>query len=507
MDRLARLILTLSLSGAFVGAPSLLPDSGPLSAVCSSASAADFTGRIKNVRIKKRRVGSGFKVITRTQSSSSTSNAGQTVTTTFEALDGGPALPISVASASVASTVRFDTAVQAPLDTSVGTPLFDVQLEGADGSSSSASIPLSPGVRTPWQLTEGTGATLRVSAKWIDGDEPDTSVVRLFVRGDNAAWQASSLTGVDGWISLDGIVYANSPLVENRINERFVDVIDAPVEPDGFTYTITTTVTDPAGNVLDSGTSTATVGAEDAIVAGPATTRVSAKADGTAKLKATTSDPTGNASALSVELIDTSDGSVVLSETLSAPSQVQRLYNNSNLAFDGGESPVGYTYLVLVDLIDGDGDPVGQQREAEVVILGADETVVAAVAEGGGADGVELLTVMIHEQEDGTFASYVGVQGSGVDAVSANVIFEEPFEGPAPLEPEYSTELVNTLRSWSTTSAVAAPAVAQLSLTDANGTLGGTIELPETLKNSGASGNTKPKSSSYTYSFWIKPTK
>jgi|GEM_PF-1630273 len=504
MNRPSRLVLALALSGAFVGAPSLLPDTGPLACFRSEASAADFTGRIKRIRIKKRRVGEGFKIVTRTQSSSSSTSADQIVTTTFEALDGGPALPTSVVSSSVASTVRFDTTVQAPLDTSGGAPVLDLLLESEDGSSASTTITLSPGVRTPWQLTEGTGATLRVSAKWIDGDEPDTSAVRLFVRGDTSDWQASSLSNVDGWISLDGIAFANSALVENRVNDRFVSVIDAPVDPDGFSYSVSTTVTDLAGNVLDAGTTSATVGAEDAIATGPATTRVSAKANGKAKLKATTSDPSGSADQLTVQLTDSSDGTVVLSETLTTPNQVQRLYSGPSFEFDPGESPVGYTYLVLIDLLDAEGNPVGQQREAEVVILGADEPVVASVAEGGD-DSFEAVTAMIYEQEDGTFATYLGVQGGSLNAVSANIIFEEPYEGPAPLETEVPGWRVNTIRSWSTTSAVSAPAIGELTLTDANGTLGGTVELPEVLKSAAASGTTKPKTSSYTYSFWIKP--
>ena len=80
MTPTSRIALLLAAAGGLTLAPPLLPASGPLASLASVAEAADFTGKIKRIRIKKRRVGETFKVVVRTQSSSSATRAGTTPT-------------------------------------------------------------------------------------------------------------------------------------------------------------------------------------------------------------------------------------------------------------------------------------------------------------------------------------------------------------------------------------------------------------------------------------------
>jgi|GEM_PF-5099588 len=60
---LSRITLAVALAGGFLITPSMLPDVAPLDGIRAAAEAADFTGRVKRIQIKKRRTGSGFKVV------------------------------------------------------------------------------------------------------------------------------------------------------------------------------------------------------------------------------------------------------------------------------------------------------------------------------------------------------------------------------------------------------------------------------------------------------------
>lgn len=476
MTPTSRIALLLAAAGGLTLAPPLLRASGPLASLASVAEAADFTGKIKRIKIKKRRVGTGYRVVARTQSSSSSSRAGTTVTTSFVPTDGGPELPTQVATDATQVVSRWTTTAQLPFGE--GQPIVDVFLQHADGSSSSATLTLSANARVGWTIAEGAGAPLRVDARWRDGADPDTSRIRIFVRGNTADWDPTELVAVDAVVTLDGAAVASDAPDEDRVNDRFVTTFEPAVDPTGFAYSVTTTVTDAAGALLDSQTESEVIGAEGPGL-GPARIRAATRANGTAKLRATTYTDTQPQGPVQISLTDSASGAVVVDETLTQPTDRVRFFNYADLEFDPGDSPLGQIYLVLVDLLDANGDPVGAQREMEARVIGADE--VSQASPGEGSDGLGPVGVMLYEQEDGGFGAYVEVHGTALDVVSANVIFEEPFEGPAPLETEVNAPAFQTLSRWTTTSAAAAPEVGVLTISDGNGTLSGTVELPETL--------------------------
>lgn len=478
----SRIALLLAVAGGFTLAPSLVPSSGLLAGFSSVAEAADFTGKIKRIRIKKTRAGSQFKVVARTQSSSSSSRAGTTVTTSFVPLDGGPELATQVATDPKHVTSRWSTVAELPFGE--GEPTVDVFLLHTDGTSSSATLALTPGARTGWTVAEGAGAPLRVDAAWLDGAEPGTSRIRVFVRGNTADWDPTELAAVDAAVSLDGAVVPSGAPAEDRVNDRFVTTLAPIADPTGFSYSVTTTVADAGGATLDTQTETVVVGADDVAPTGPQGIRASTRANGTARIRAATLSGMELASPVTVSLTDAATGTVVIEETLTTPTERVRFFNVADLEFD--DVPIGQTYLVVVDLVDASGTVVGAQREMEARVLGADELAVASPGEG--SDGMGPVGVMLYEQEDGGFGAYVEVHGTAFDVAAATVTFEEPFEGPTPLETEVTAEVFQTRTTWQTTSAAAAPEVGVLTITDANGTLSGTVELPETLGKAAGNG-------------------
>jgi hypothetical protein len=153
----------------------------------------------------------------------------------------------------------------------------------------------------------------------------------------------------------------------------------------------------------------------------------------------------GDAASLQVQVTDTETGEVALSTLDEAPVRTVRAFSSSTTFDDDSQ---GYIYLVLLDLIGANGDPIGEQHEVELLAspdLGPDgiygEEYFGFFGDGQGA-------VAMIPSEDG-FDVEVLWQGDGVGEVeSVNVIFEEPFEGPAPLELEVQTQLVGQFDKW-----------------------------------------------------------
>ncbi|MFT7578876.1 MAG: hypothetical protein ACI9MR_000538 [Myxococcota bacterium] len=165
---------------------------------------------------------------------------------------------------------------------------------------------------------------------------------------------------------------------------------------------------------------------------------------GDAKL-VTWTNTQGDDVVLDVQVTDASTGALVLSTTGEPPAYTERSYAAPSLQFDGDESPADYIYLVLIDFIDATGEPFGQQTEVELTIPQAVEGGVgrdyAVVADGFGA-----LSALVNEQG---YRLHLVVQGDDIGAITgAKIIFEEPFEGPAPLELEVRVDFASQLNKW-----------------------------------------------------------
>lgn len=151
---------------------------------------------------------------------------------------------------------------------------------------------------------------------------------------------------------------------------------------------------------------------------------------GRARLSAWTAS-TGEAAGLHVQMMDRDSTEFVHDALNMTPQTTQTSFLSGPLAFDGEESPAGYFYLVLLDFIDANGDPSGQQQEVEVYMPPtldptAFNTVYAPFDDGRG-------TLAAIAGPEGFHFEVIHEGGEGRDGQSVNIIFEEPFEGPAPL--------------------------------------------------------------------------
>lgn len=126
------------------------------------------------------------------------------------------------------------------------------------------------------------------------------------------------------------------------------------------------------------------------------------------------------------------------------PVSTVRIYQYDDLAFDPGEDPAGYTYPVLIDLVDRKGNPYGEQYATEVTLppLVEGEASLSEPALFGDGSGQVIVV-----REGAFFTLSVGLRNAAAVA-SVNVIFQEPFEGPAPLETEVNGALVGQLNKW-----------------------------------------------------------
>ena len=480
---LSRITLAVALAGGFLITPSMLPDVAPLDGIRAAAEAADFTGRIKRVMIKKKRVGSGFKVVAVSDGDGADSVDSADITLTdangavLEVLTLNTAKRGRVRTSSENSGVQdgdnLTVTITASMIDSSGDPFgeqqeFEVSVDGLEARTA----PTPEG----WEVTASVNAA---------------GTLKLIVTNDNSDWAGGGVTGVS-YVVNDGTV----PVVATIDEVRQRRVANLSTDFTGMsTVGVDAVLYNADGNAVDSIVQTAFVTDEPVTLDGPAKVKTVSKANGTGKVVVTTTDSVGDADSVSVTLTDSATGAVVIDETLTTPTKTVQVFHYADLEFEPGESPVDFIYLCLIDLIDSNGDPVGSQREVEALILGPDADAAANEA-SVGTDGIGPVGVMIYEQLNGKYGVYVEVHDPTLDIASANVIFEEPFEGPAPLELEVGADIYNTLRTWKVTSADDAPSAGVLTVTDANGTIGGMVEIPEILYRTEGNGSGTTKASS-----------
>jgi len=152
---------------------------------------------------------------------------------------------------------------------------------------------------------------------------------------------------------------------------------------------------------------------------------------------------------VSVHLQRQSDGPEAPTATLNEREITSRLRSES-VDFGWATPPDG-TYLVLTDLIGAGGEPTGAEQEFAVTVIGEEVTVVPR-SDVGSEPFVQNLDFTVNDCGNGKLKARVG--GSDAGAVAAvNFLFEEPFEGPAPMETETSGSLVRSRTNLSETNA------------------------------------------------------
>lgn len=210
-------------------------------------------------------------------------------------------------------------------------------------------------------------------------------------------------------------------------------------------------VLDGDGNELDSFQQRVTLTEDTRTTPGLSKATLKETKRGDTKL-VTWTDSDGTAAALEVDLVDNATGESVLMTTDDTPILTVRGYLADPIEFDPGEAADGYVYLTLIDLIDEAGNPVGEQLEAELTVPSYDaetDTDGENWSTVTDSTGAIVATVGFLATAEG---QQLAMAYSGEDARSvtnANLIFEEPYEGPAPLETEVSLSLRGELAKWS----------------------------------------------------------
>lgn len=150
----------------------------------------------------------------------------------------------------------------------------------------------------------------------------------------------------------------------------------------------------------------------------------------------TTDDGDGSVNTIaSIGISIYDDGSVlgddgVATATLDGGSD-SRVFRSSLFSFDGASPPEG-EYRLLTDIYNADGKIIGEQQEWLITADGTDSSVEA---QDKVASSVYVSEVEMTSDECGNARLKAKVEGDDAElAASLDLTFEEPFEGPAPLE-------------------------------------------------------------------------
>jgi hypothetical protein len=419
----------------------------------SIAHAGGIDAKVKRIRIKRQRTGEGYKVVTQTSNtanSSSTAGSTNSMNVVLSTTDGklleettikAPSRERVKASATVSTkslTVKSVLTVSVYQDANYQGEAqeFTVELyELDDGYSEGAN-------KYGWKVQ----ATL----------DTESGELKLLVLNEDGSIGAGNIEKMT--VDLDGTTVSASV---DEVRQRWT--YEASTDLSAYeSVSVATTFYDGDGALLDSQTETVSV---EASASTPELSKVTLKENkkGYAKL-ATWTISDGSAAALEVDLVDSKSGESVLMTVDDNPVRTQQAFVAENIAFE--DAAEGSTYLVLVEMLDADGMASGEQYEVELTVPKAGED---------GSNGTSYVTFA----KGAAQASFV-TNANGYHYhlafenelyAGANIIFEEPYEGPAPLETEVSAELAMQFDKWTQVGESSAPASYELttSLTDADG--------------------------------------
>lgn len=228
-------------------------------------------------------------------------------------------------------------------------------------------------------------------------------------------------------------------------NEEILARFFAPL-PEGFAFEkpveVTAELLDEDGKAIQTLTRTLSP-PSDAVPTVLDRARLSETRRGDARL-VTWTVTDGEPVSLEVEVTDDADGEVVIEALDKTPRRAVRTFIGEAFTFEGGKDPAGTTYLLQLDTLDEDGEPVGDQYEVELTMpeRAKGETAEAFVTYGG-ADPLGVVGVRV---DDEGFTLHVTSEDDLIAEVQT--AFLEPFEGPAPLAVDDTLGLTAVFEKW-----------------------------------------------------------
>jgi len=438
------------------------------------AAAADFTGRIKRIRIKKRRANNGFRVVTRTQIDSGNAATSATIAitdrTTGEVLYEGSESSTCNASghhaAALSDLFGSEDLAKEYLAAGVGLQLKATSLTDGDLSFDPVVFTQDENGDSDW--VEGAHASgVKFRARLRNGE------LRVVTLHKDATWLPITLTDLTADFKKDAgkgeSVGSGAVFFTYSKNKHCFEIDENDISfGDNNNNRITTTVTVGDGSTLEVTPdglveikeTLGTIEASDDAVVLPGGDAPEIQLErinlrdtnsGAEKLVVYTSSRTGELGTLEAQLVDEETGEFVLDAIDETPVQRTRVFAEPGLSFDGGVSELSdATYLLLLDFFSEEGEIVGPQREIKLTLDGVNKEGNAAGdilgtfdVEGGLGKGTVVY------EEAGTLG--LVLEWSGDDAAqiaSASFTFEEPFEGPPPLETEVRLDFAYEIDKW-----------------------------------------------------------
>jgi hypothetical protein len=399
----------------------------------SEAQAAEFTGRIKNVRIKRRRVGSGYRVVT--QSSSTPGDLPSTIQVSLEAREG--AAPGGLTS-DLAEGVRDDVRYGFAVPEGVGLRDLMVVVSTSDASTELALEELFAGAEEggfgPDVAVNGAEAFVR-ARETVDADGLVGLDVRVLSR------RGTSLETLEDVVlkSFEDPTYFLDAQEQSTVRVYEVAIDENPDDPLLGSYTAQAIWRDATGAVVDETQFVLDVGAASE---GPRVERVALRASSRGTVLVTRVSTPDASPVLLEASVTEADGSAIISMADEAPQWTERQFTAPEFGFE--EDPTGSSYLAQMTAVDAEGNPIGQQFEVELFAEQPDEN---------GEINTTLFAedqsqiALIPGEEEGSWQVLIRTV-EDAPANGYNVIFEEPFEGPAPLETEINSELSRVWRQF-----------------------------------------------------------
>lgn len=409
-----------------------------LAAALDDAFTAD-AAFIRRGKIRKRpHVGYKVVVITEWDESNPADDAIETVDVAFPSV-GDAGGTDSIPPKDSGFRLKHDKHFKGLLSQYPATYSFSVTTNNDDGSTTVSEVPVeglepTAGSEATVELEGGIKAHLKVL---------DTGFLKVRVFNEDGAWDTSLVASV----AVGGV---EVPYV--RTTRRFVGNLDSSGLSDDFgdgsSYTMEVTAKDADGVVVDSMTSSETVGgvvsANDI-----AKVRLSQTSSGNLKVVTTTDGFDTRDHSLQLMVTD-GNGETVLSSLDDMAAKTERLWAMHTLTFDDPSSATDQPYGVVLNLFGSDGSSLGAS-DYEIVVEGLEVVDTAPPPEGqpisiATAEG-EITGRMAIKQSDATnFTLSIALSSDQVEAITVELT---DFVGN-PSHPEEVTfeSPVYQVRSW-----------------------------------------------------------
>lgn len=420
---MSRLLITT----AIVSAISLTTD----------AHAADFTGNIKRIRVKKRKISSNqYRAVVNTSTEGAVP-AG--VQVSLEGLDEG--MSDVSGSASVPSDATIILAGALELDTAPGEEpsaeaVFQITPFGTSGvpilDSFEVSVPLTDAAAeyTAFEWSLGAGEVL-----WAV-DDPDGETADLWLELGSSEWGDDPLEYVQiEVIEASGDVSPLGATVDLEIAVAEAKwAVDLEGEVGVGRYQATAQALDRAGEV----------GAEAQVLrtepgeaqAGPLVfTKLVEKDEGEFRLTAWAAFLDGSSDGALSVVVQDGRGETVATEDLRERSRALA-FEQPGVTFQ--DDPGGFTYYCTLSTLDAEGRTIEQSEEIEFTV--SDEPAVFELASGHKV----LIEKDLEEQRQEILRVVVLVDDEDAEVAGAELSFEEPFEGPEPDEVQLTLQPAGT---------------------------------------------------------------